>query len=156
VVVETTYITQVQCHTALETHGLVAQWEGDNLNVWASTQAIYGVRDDLAEALKIPASRVRVVTEYMGGGFGAKFGPRIEGIAAAKLAKEAGAPVCSSSNERRSRPPRATALFRAEDQGRSDEDGKLKALHSSCTARWDERRDWNVGLAKNGLSPART
>jgi xanthine dehydrogenase YagR molybdenum-binding subunit len=93
VVVEGTYRTQVQNHTALETHGLVASWEGDQLTVWASTQSIFSVRDELAEALEIPAARIRVLTDYMGGGFGAKFGPGVEGTAAARLAKEAGAPV---------------------------------------------------------------
>ena len=92
-VVEATYDTQVQTHSALETHGLVARWEGEELTVWASTQGIFDMRDQLAETLKIPVSKVRVVTEYMGGGFGAKFGPRVEGLAAAKLAREAGAPV---------------------------------------------------------------
>ena len=92
-VVETTYTTQVQTHTALETHGLMAHWEGDELTVYASTQGIFIMRDELAESLKIPVARVRVLTEYMGGGFGAKFGPRVEGVAAARLAKMAGAPV---------------------------------------------------------------
>ncbi len=92
-VVEGTYVTQVQTHTALETHGLVARWEGDELSVWASTQGIFSVRDELAEVLGIPASKVHVVTEYMGGGFGAKFGARTEGVTAARLAREAGAPV---------------------------------------------------------------
>jgi CO/xanthine dehydrogenase Mo-binding subunit len=92
-VVEGTYVTQVQTHTALETHGLVARWDADELTVWASTQGIFSVRDELAETLAIPASKVHVITEYMGGGFGAKFGARIEGVTAARLAKEAGAPV---------------------------------------------------------------
>jgi xanthine dehydrogenase YagR molybdenum-binding subunit len=92
-VVEGTYVTSVQTHSALETHGLVAKWEGDELTVWASTQGITGVRDELAKELAIPASKVRVYCEYMGGGFGAKFGARAEGIAAAKLARLAGAPV---------------------------------------------------------------
>ena len=92
-VVEGTYTTQVQTHTALETHGLVARWDGDELTVWASTQGIFSVRDELAEALEIPKGKVHVVTEYMGGGFGAKFGARTEGVTAAKLAREAGAPV---------------------------------------------------------------
>src|SRR5437773_7543310 len=85
-VVEGTYTTQVQTHTALETHGLVARWEGDELTVWASTQGIFSVRDELAETLGIPKAKVYVVTEYMGGGFGAKFGARTEGVTAAKLA----------------------------------------------------------------------
>ena len=93
VVVEGTYTTSVQTHTALETHGLVAKWEGDELKVWASTQGIFSVRDELAETLGIPAAKITVITEYMGGGFGAKFGAGVEGVTAAKLAKEAGAPV---------------------------------------------------------------
>src|SRR5262249_8987213 len=93
IIVEGTYRTQVQNHTALETHGLTAGWDGEQLTVWSSTQSIFSVRDELAEALGIPASRVRVMTDYMGGGFGAKFGPGVEGVAAARLAKEAGAPV---------------------------------------------------------------
>jgi xanthine dehydrogenase YagR molybdenum-binding subunit len=92
-IVEATYVTRVQTHVALETHGLVAQWNGDELTVWASTQGLFTVRDELAETLHIPVSKVRVITEYMGGGFGAKFGARIEGLTAARLAKEAGAPV---------------------------------------------------------------
>lgn len=93
VIVEGTYVTQVQTHTALETHGVVARWEGDELTVWASTQGIFSVRDELAAVLNVPASKVHVITEYMGGGFGAKFGARVEGVTAAKLARAAGAPV---------------------------------------------------------------
>jgi xanthine dehydrogenase YagR molybdenum-binding subunit len=92
-VVEGTYTTQVQTHSPLETHGLVAAWEGDELTVWASTQGIFSVRDELADTLGIPKAKIHVLTEYMGGGFGAKFGARAEGVTAAKLAKEAGAPV---------------------------------------------------------------
>jgi len=92
-VVEGTYTTAVQTHSALETHGIVAKWEGDELKVWASTQGIFSVRDELAETLGVPAAKITVTTEYMGGGFGAKFGAGVEGVTAAKLAKEAGAPV---------------------------------------------------------------
>ena len=92
-VVEATYVTQVQTHSALETHGLVAKWDGDDLTVWGSTQAVFDMRDELAKSLNVPVSKVRVITEYMGGGFGAKFGPRVEGVTAARLAKAAGAPV---------------------------------------------------------------
>ena len=129
-IVEATYVTQVQVHSALEPHGLVAQWEGENLNVWASTQAIFVTRDELAETLKIPASRVRVVTEYMGGGFGAKFGPRIEGVAAARLAKEAGAPVklfLDRKEEQTTGGNRPSSIQTI--KAGATKDGKLKALH---------------------------
>ena len=92
-VVEGTYSTQVQTHSALETHGVVARWEGDELTVWASTQGIFSVREELSQTLNVPLSKVNVITEYMGGGFGAKFGAGVDGVTAAKLAREAGAPV---------------------------------------------------------------
>lgn len=129
-VVEGTYVTQVQTHNALETHGLVARWDGDELTVWASTQGIFSVRDELAEAMKIPASKVKVITEHMGGGFGAKFGARIEGVTAARLAREAGAPVklfldrkeeqLASGNR-----PSSVQWIKAG----ATKDGKLTALH---------------------------
>jgi xanthine dehydrogenase YagR molybdenum-binding subunit len=92
-VVEATYSTQVQTHVCLETKGTVCEWEGDKLTAWVSTQAVHGSREEFAEALKIPQANVRVICEHMGGGFGSKFGPDAQGIACAKLAKAAGAPV---------------------------------------------------------------
>jgi xanthine dehydrogenase YagR molybdenum-binding subunit len=93
VVVEGRYITQVQTHSALETHGVVADWKPDMLTVWASTQGTASVREELAAFFKIPMPQVRVITEYMGGGFGAKFGAGNHGVVAAALSKKAGAPV---------------------------------------------------------------
>lgn len=91
--VEGTYSTQVQTHTSLETHGCVCEWNGDNLTAWVSTQAVHGTRDGFAQGLKIPQANVRVITEFMGGGFGSKFGPDIQGLLCARVAKAAGAPV---------------------------------------------------------------
>lgn len=93
VVVEGHYITQVQTHSALETHGVVADWKPEMLTVWASTQGTASVREEMAQFFKLPMPQVRVITEYMGGGFGAKFGAGNFGIAAAALSKKAGAPV---------------------------------------------------------------
>lgn len=97
VVHEGTYYCPVHTHSPLETHGVVASWEGDQLTVYASTQGIFAVREGLAEALGIDRKNVRVVCEHMGGGFGSKLGPSASGSAfamtACKLAKRAGAPV---------------------------------------------------------------
>ncbi len=93
VVVETEYHTSVQTHCALETHGFVADWKPDLLTVWASTQGTGSVRDELAAVFNLPKSKVRVITEYMGGGFGAKFGASNPGVLATHLSKKAGAPV---------------------------------------------------------------
>ena len=78
---------------SLETHGCVCEWDGDKLTSWASTQAVHGTREQFAKALDIPQANVRVITEYMGGGFGSKFGPDAQGIICAKLARQAGAAV---------------------------------------------------------------
>lgn len=93
--VQSTYRTQVQTHSPMETHGLVAEWSaaGDELTVWASTQGIFSVRDELAEYLDLPQNKIRVISDYVGGGFGAKFGAGNYGVLAAMLAKKAAAPV---------------------------------------------------------------
>lgn len=92
-VIEGFYTTPVQIHNPLETHGSTVSWTDDGVTSWASTQGISSVRDGLAGALKIDQSQVRVITDYMGGGFGAKFGPGVEGVMAARLSREAKAPV---------------------------------------------------------------
>ncbi|MFB0518528.1 MAG: xanthine dehydrogenase family protein molybdopterin-binding subunit, partial [Acidobacteriota bacterium] len=93
VVLERTYKTAVEIHHTAETHGSVAKWDGERLTVWDSTQAVFGVRDGLANALGIPTSRIKVIKHYMGGGFGSKLGLNDYTVAAAKLAKIAGKPV---------------------------------------------------------------
>jgi xanthine dehydrogenase YagR molybdenum-binding subunit len=97
VTVEPTYVIPVHTHSPLESHGVVALWEGDQLTVYASTQGIFTVRDGMAEALAIDRKNVRVITEHMGGGFGSKLAPSATGTAfavvACRLAKKAGAPV---------------------------------------------------------------
>ncbi len=93
VIVEGEFRTQVQTHAPLETHGVVADWKADGLTVYASTQGTSSVRDELAEVFGLPKTKVRVITEFMGGGFGAKFGAGNEGVLATHLSKKAGAPV---------------------------------------------------------------
>ena len=81
-------------HNCLEAHGQIVQWTGpDRLTAWCSTQAVSGVAAQLAEGLNLPAANVRVVADYVGGGFGSKFSVDRWGIVCAQLAKAAGAPV---------------------------------------------------------------
>ena len=87
VVIERTYKTAVEIHHPAETHVSMAKWDGDLLTVWDSTQAIFSVRDGLARALHIPASKVRVIKMYMGGGFGSKLGVNDHTVIAARLAR---------------------------------------------------------------------
>jgi xanthine dehydrogenase YagR molybdenum-binding subunit len=92
-VVEQTYATHVITHVCLETHGCVCEWDGDKLTAWVSTQGVHGTKDGFAQGLKIPAANVRVITQYMGGGFGSKFGPDSQGLICARLAQQAKLPV---------------------------------------------------------------
>ncbi len=88
------YKTQVQTHSALETHGVVVHWlDKDRMKVWASTQGTFSVREELAGYFELPESNVQVITEFMGGGFGAKFGAGVYGVMAARLAQKANLPV---------------------------------------------------------------
>jgi CO/xanthine dehydrogenase Mo-binding subunit len=93
VVIESTYRTSVVLHNSLETHQAVCEWIGDTLNVYISTQYVWGVRDAVAQELGIPGNKVRVVCEFMGGGFGAKNDPGEYTFVAAELAKRTGRPV---------------------------------------------------------------
>jgi xanthine dehydrogenase YagR molybdenum-binding subunit len=92
-VVEGVFSTPVQVHHPLETHGNTVLWTDEGVTAWSSTQGIFSVRDGLAGSLKLPQNQVRVISEYMGGGFGAKFGPGVEGALAARLSRAAKAPV---------------------------------------------------------------
>ncbi|MDZ7608560.1 MAG: xanthine dehydrogenase family protein molybdopterin-binding subunit [Cyclobacteriaceae bacterium] len=93
VIVEHTYRTQVQTHVPLETHGVVVDWKPGSMTVYASTQSTVSFRDELSEYFEIPKSEVRVISEYTGGGFGAKHSAGIYGPMAALLSKKTGRPV---------------------------------------------------------------
>jgi CO/xanthine dehydrogenase Mo-binding subunit len=93
VVVEAEYRTQTVLHNAMETHQSVCRWEGDTLEVYISTQYIWGVRDEIAEAVGLPPDKVRVVCNFMGGGFGAKNSPGDYTFVAIALAGKTGRPV---------------------------------------------------------------
>jgi xanthine dehydrogenase YagR molybdenum-binding subunit len=91
---ERKYGVPVICHQCLESHGLVAEWDGDGgLTVWASTQAVSILPGQFSQPLGVPAAKVKCITHYMGGGFGSKFNPGVEGITAARLAKKTGKAV---------------------------------------------------------------
>ncbi len=79
-------------HAAMETHTALASLEGDKMTVWASTQSPFGLREGVMHELKMQPDKVRVITPFVGGGFGGK-GEYQQGVEAAKLAKMTGKPV---------------------------------------------------------------
>lgn len=96
VLVSGTYGVPVITHCCLETHGLVAEWESPkSLVIWCTTQAVPGTAGQLQGFFAGHGINctVRCITHHMGGGFGSKFGPDIQGQLAAVLAWIAQAPV---------------------------------------------------------------
>ena len=93
-VIEGTYETQVQTHSALETHGAMAVFKKDgSLDLFISTQANYPCKGEAVEFIKLPDEKVNLIAEMVGGGFGGKFNIGRSGQAAMALAKLAKRPV---------------------------------------------------------------
>jgi isoquinoline 1-oxidoreductase len=90
--VERTYFNSYVAHAAMETHSAVAVLENGKATVWASTQTPFPVKQQVAQALGLAQDKVRVVTPYVGGGFGGKSASR-QAIEAARLAQITGKPV---------------------------------------------------------------
>jgi len=93
VVVEATYRTHVVVHNSMETHQSVCRWAGDVLEVYISTQYVWGVRDEIAESLGLDPDRVHVICDFMGGGFGSKNSADDHTYIGAELARRTGRPV---------------------------------------------------------------
>lgn len=92
-VVSGRYGVSMITHCCLEPHGQVSEFADGSLKVWPSTQAVSGVAGQLANAAGLPANKIEVDCQYMGGGFGSKFGPGEVGAVGVTLAKKAGKPV---------------------------------------------------------------
>jgi len=91
--VDQTYTTPDQSHAMMEPHATIAAWSGEKLTVWTSNQMINWGKVDLAKALSIPASNVRLDSPFIGGGFGGKLFIRSDVVLAALGARAAGRPV---------------------------------------------------------------
>lgn len=90
--IEKTYYNHYVAHAAMETHSALAQIEEDKLTVWASTQRPFGLQEEAAQTLGIPVEQVRVITPFVGGGFGGKSHNQ-QAVEAVRLAKLAQKPV---------------------------------------------------------------
>ncbi|WP_294643645.1 aldehyde oxidoreductase molybdenum-binding subunit PaoC [uncultured Aureimonas sp.] len=87
------YTTPDQSHAMMEPHASLAEWNGDSVTVWTSNQMIAWGSADLAKTLKIAPEKVRIVSPFIGGGFGGKLFLRADAVMAALGAKAAGRPV---------------------------------------------------------------
>ncbi|MDQ1919328.1 aldehyde oxidoreductase molybdenum-binding subunit PaoC [Massilia pseudoviolaceinigra] len=90
---DATYHTPDHSHAMMEPHASIAAWEGDKLTLWTSNQMIDWTKGDLAKTLGIPKDNVRLISPYVGGGFGGKLFLRSEALLAALGARAAKRPV---------------------------------------------------------------
>jgi xanthine dehydrogenase YagR molybdenum-binding subunit len=88
-----TYTTPDQSHAMMEPHATLAAWKGDQLTLWTSNQMIAWSVGDIATTLGLPKEKVRLISPYIGGGFGGKLFVRADAILAALGARMAGRPV---------------------------------------------------------------
>jgi nicotinate dehydrogenase subunit B len=91
-IIESEFSDPYLAHAPMETHTALANMEGNKLTVWASTQTPFSLKDDIVAALGLPPEKVRVITPFVGGGFGGKSANQ-QAMEAAKLAKLSGKPV---------------------------------------------------------------
>jgi len=91
-VVEETYFNDYVAHAPIEPHTAVVNIEGGKATVWASTQTPFSVKGEVARELGVAPEQVRVITPFVGGGFGGKT-RNLQAVEAARLAKLSGKPV---------------------------------------------------------------
>ena len=134
VVVERSFRTSAAVHTTMETHVSVANWEGNRLTVWDSTQGAFQMREAIAACFNLPYANVRVICHYMGGGFGSKAELGKHTVLAVLFARKTGRPVMAALTREESlhcagnRPPVTMTL-----KAGARKDGSLTALHFTMT-----------------------
>jgi len=90
---DATYTTPDQSHAMMEPHASIAAWDGDRLVVWTSNQMVNWSTGDLARTLNMPKEKVRLISPFVGGGFGGKLFLRTDALLAALGARAARRPV---------------------------------------------------------------
>jgi xanthine dehydrogenase YagR molybdenum-binding subunit len=147
VVIEADYRTPTLHHTCLESHAVVVDYRGgDSATVYASTQATFSIPADAARALDLQESNVTGIVQYMGGGFGSKFGIGAEGQFACMLAKQAKAPVkmCLTRKDEFLMAGNGGASWQKFRAG-ANKDGTVVAMHATQYR--------NGGLGGGNLAP---
>jgi xanthine dehydrogenase YagR molybdenum-binding subunit len=91
--VDVVYTTPMEHHNPMEPHATIAAWDGDHLTLYDATQYVSGVRETVAKTLGMSADKVRVISPYVGGGFGCKGSVWSHVVLAAMAARQVGRPV---------------------------------------------------------------
>ncbi len=93
ITVDQTYGTPVETHNPIELHASVAVWDGTRFTLYETTQAVMNFQAVMAQMLGVPTDHVRVITEYLGSGFGGKLWPWTQALLAAAAARDLHRPV---------------------------------------------------------------
>ncbi|HVI97780.1 MAG TPA: xanthine dehydrogenase family protein molybdopterin-binding subunit [Sphingomonas sp.] len=93
VTVDHTYNTPFETHSSIELHASVATFDGTHFTLYETTQAVANFRDVLAQMLGVPKENVRVVTEFLGTGYGGKLWPWPQSLLAAAAARDLHKPI---------------------------------------------------------------
>lgn len=91
--IDHTYITPTETHNPIELHATTAVWEGSTLTLYESSQGVFNLQGILAQMFGLPAENVRVITKFLGSGFGGKLWPWTHCPLAAAAARQLGRPV---------------------------------------------------------------
>lgn len=100
VTIDETYATPIEVHNPMEMHGTVAVWDGDNLTLYESTQAVVGTRIVMSEVLGVPRENLRVISRFIGSGFGGKLSAWPQASLAGAAARQLKRPVKVSVDRR--------------------------------------------------------
>src|SRR5437660_5292779 len=91
--VDQTYVTPAETHNPIELQGTIAIWDGSMLTIYEESQGVFNLRSVLAQMFGLPKENVRVITKFVGSGFGSKLFPWTHCPLAVAAAKQLGKPV---------------------------------------------------------------
>ncbi len=141
--VEQTYTTPIEAHNPMEMHATMSVWDGDHLTLYDSTQGIFGLRRTVAKTFAIPPENVRVISYFVGGGFGSKGSPWSHVMLSVMAAKHVNRPVKLVVTRRQmfgpvgGRPRTVQQVTLG-----ATRDGQLTAIRHLSTSSTSEIEDW--------------
>ncbi|HEX4284193.1 MAG TPA: xanthine dehydrogenase family protein molybdopterin-binding subunit [Terracidiphilus sp.] len=147
--VDQTFITPIETHNPIELHASVAVWDGDRVTLYETSQGVVNHRAVMAQVLGLPLENVRVVTRFLGSGFGGKLFPWPHTAMAAVASRRLNRPVKLSLNRRMMF---ATVGFRPRTEQRiklgATKEGKLLALRHDYLNVTSQLDDFNEGCGE--------
>lgn len=148
--IDATYVTPVETHNPIELHATTALWDGERLTVYESTQAVSNARTVVAQMLGVPRENVRIISRFLGSGFGGKLWPWSHTLIAAAAARELGKPIKLVLSRKMmfqavGHRPRTVQRVRVA----ADRDGKLVSLQHDVVNHTSMLDDYSEGCGES-------